>query len=181
MTICRSRLLCRGYSFFFLYFKKLVAAIHSSIGFVCMLKGCLHVHALFIYTMYLTFISISDVLLFQRSQTLIHFKWQRHFVRKPLEVIQIFQRNHISLKQALAVTPSFKGICSPVSLITEKLQPCFLQIYCKFSEKELQQGYIIVTKFDESWVSSMYLLKDILLEFEEYCIYLRKATEALLF
>ena len=50
-----------------------------------------------------------------------------------------------------------------------------------FSEHELQQGYIIVTKYGTSVVSGMYLWKDSLLEFEGYCVYLWKTIVALLF
>ena len=50
----------------------------------------------------------------------------------------------------------------------------------RFSEQELWQRSIIVTRYGVSLDSDKYLLKDSLLEFEEYCVYLRKTIVAFL-
>ena len=93
----------------FLYFMKIVATIQSSMDTVFFkrvlaAKNCA-------YEIYLTDVSISGVLFFFKRSTCSHtFAWYFHCFTSSLAEIQYFQGYCLSLKQALAVIPFFKGI-----------------------------------------------------------------------
>ena len=63
-----------------------------------------------VYTMSLINISVSGVLLFQRSTYSHTFEWYHHYFRRPFAVMYYFQGYCVSLKEALAVIPFSKGI-----------------------------------------------------------------------
>ena len=79
-------------------------------------------------------------------------------------MIQYFQEYSVSLKKALVVISFFKGIelirnssCNHLfdewlSFYKTNCNHSFLQIYCVFAEKELQQGDIIYNNYYTSLV-----------------------------
>ena len=95
---CRLLYLISRNSFFqsteFLYFTKVPTANHSSMDTVFFRRAIANIN--FIYTAYLTDISIESVLFFQRSTCSHTIAWHRHYFRRPLAVIYYF--------------PIFKGI-----------------------------------------------------------------------
>ena len=64
-----------------------------------------------LYTMYLTNISIYIRRIVISRSTCSHaFQWYRHYFSRPITVIWYFQWYCISLKQAPAIIPFFRGI-----------------------------------------------------------------------
>lgn len=159
----------------FLHFTKVATVIYSSMGSmgtIFILEEHFKPYAnVFEKCFYFRRTIISRVL------TAIHFEWYRHVICSggSTQSDLVFYGYSVSLKQAFAAMPSFKGIqlirhtscihSDHYSIIKKSsCSHAFFQIYYVFSEGKLQQGDIMVANFATSCGISLtadfYLLED---------------------